>query len=53
MIWAALLMPLAAGSLPAQKDSVTAQLPWHTVVLDSQQRLLAWYEAEKNLGATG
>lgn len=29
---------------------VNAQLPWHQAALDSQGRLLAWYEPEKNLG---
>jgi hypothetical protein len=29
---------------------VNAQLPWHKAVLDSQGRLLAWYQPEKNLG---
>ena len=29
---------------------VNAQLPWHTVVLDSQSKLLAWHEPARNLG---
>jgi len=40
---------MVTGSLFAQ-DYVNAGLPWHEAVLDSQGRLLAWYQPEKNLG---
>jgi hypothetical protein len=29
---------------------LNAQMPWHDVVLDSHDKLLAWYHPEKNLG---
>lgn len=29
---------------------VNAQLPWHQAVVDSQGRLLAWYEPARNMG---
>jgi hypothetical protein len=29
---------------------LNAQMPWHSAVLDSQGRVLAWYHPEKNLG---
>src|SRR5262249_48659723 len=29
---------------------LNAQLPWHSAVLDSQGKVLAWYHPEKNLG---
>jgi hypothetical protein len=40
-----LLVPILA-----QDVYVNAQVPWHPVVLDSQGKLLAWYQPEKNLG---
>jgi hypothetical protein len=47
-------MPLPFLLLPAlflsQDVYVNAQVPWHPVVLDSQGKLLAWYQPEKNLG---
>ncbi len=46
-ILAALLLPV---TLLAQDVYVNAQVPWHPVVLDSQGKLLAWYQPEKNLG---
>jgi len=45
--------PLAAQHEPVgiQEDFyVNAQLPWHKAVLDSQDKVLAWYHPEKNLG---
>jgi hypothetical protein len=42
-------IPLSRQAI-AQDDYVNAQVPWHTVVLDSQGKLLAWYEPDKNLG---
>jgi hypothetical protein len=42
-----LMLPVAAF---AQNIYVNAQVPWHPVVLDSQGKLLAWYQPEKNLG---
>ena len=41
---------LAPALLLAQEVYVNAQVPWHPVVLDSQGKLLAWYQPEKNLG---
>ena len=35
---------------PQPGPFVNAQLPWHRAVLDSQSRLLAWYEPERGLG---
>jgi hypothetical protein len=46
-ILVALLLPL---TICAQDVYVNAQVPWHPVVLDSQGKLLAWYQPEKNLG---
>jgi hypothetical protein len=44
----ALLLPSA--SVVNAQNYVNAQLPWHDRVLDSQGKLLAWYQPEKNLG---
>ncbi len=44
-----LVLSLAAGAGPA-KDYVNSELPWHEVVVDSQNKLLAWYHPEQNLG---
>jgi len=48
---------LTAGlciSLPvcarAAGNYVNSELPWHEVALDSQNKLLAWYHPEQNLG---
>ena len=49
VVWTAIIAPMVAGTLSAQ-DYVNAGLPWHEAVLDSQGRLLAWYQPEKNLG---
>jgi hypothetical protein len=48
-IWAMTLAVLGASQVLAA-DHVNAQLPWQPVVLDSQGRLLAWYQPEKNRG---
>jgi len=29
---------------------LNAQLPWHPAVLDAKDRVLAWYQPDKNLG---
>lgn len=34
----------------APGNYVNSELPWHEVALDSQNRLLAWYHPEQNLG---
>jgi hypothetical protein len=34
----------------AAGNYVNSELPWHDVVVDSQNKLLAWYHPEKNLG---
>ncbi len=44
---ATLLLPVMAS---AQGTYVNAQVPWHSVVLDGQGKLLAWYQPAKNLG---
>src|SRR5581483_12423597 len=44
---ACLTLPWA---LSAEDVYVNAQVPWHSVVLDGQGRLLAWHQPEKNLG---
>lgn len=45
---AAALSVVAASATAA--GYLNAQLPWHAAVLDSQGRVLAWYQPEKNLG---
>src|SRR5215467_10317777 len=41
---------------PAQQESelsnsyVNSQLPWHSVALDSERKLVSWYRADENLG---
>ena len=49
-ITAAAFLCLLACVSAAGQDLVNAQLPWHQAVLDSQGKLLAWYEPEKNRG---
>ncbi|HEV2379837.1 MAG TPA: hypothetical protein VG206_08580 [Terriglobia bacterium] len=46
---ALILTALDVSVLPA-RDRVNAQLPWHEPVLDSQGRLLAWYEPDNERG---
>jgi len=51
MIFVMLLPFLLLPALFLSQDVyVNAQVPWHQVVLDSQGKLLAWYQPEKNLG---
>ena len=45
----ALSVLLGVAVLHAQ-NYVNSELPWHDAVLDSGNKLLAWHEAEKNLG---
>lgn len=40
-------LPMARG---VNAVYVNAQVAWHPAVLDSQNRLLAWYQPDKNLG---
>src|SRR6516165_9996488 len=48
---AGLLILLLLGGLPATAQTyLNAQMPWHAVMLDSQGRVLAWYQPDKNLG---
>ncbi|HXH48412.1 MAG TPA: hypothetical protein VNM47_03490 [Terriglobia bacterium] len=46
---AACMLGFATVPLCAQ-GFVSAELPWHHAVLDSQGQLLAWYHPEENLG---
>jgi len=41
---------LLAFGASAQRNYVNSELPWHNAVIDSQNRLLAWYQPEANLG---
>jgi hypothetical protein len=41
---------LFAPAAVAGGDYVNSELPWHDAVLDSQNKLLAWYHPEENLG---
>src|SRR5579863_5492327 len=41
---------LMAFGASAQRNYVNSELPWHNAVTDSQNRLLAWYQPEANLG---
>lgn len=50
MSLAALAGFAVASESPDAPIYLNAQLPWHPVVLDSQNRVLAWYHPEKNLG---
>ncbi|HEV2453558.1 MAG TPA: hypothetical protein VGY98_04820 [Verrucomicrobiae bacterium] len=34
----------------AGTDFVNSELPWHPLTVDSQDRLLAWYQPDRNLG---
>jgi hypothetical protein len=45
----AILAVLNAMTAAAQTYP-NAQMPWHSIVLDSQGRILAWYQPDKNLG---
>jgi len=51
ILWNFLLMVLLLGRMPAGAQTyLNAQMPWHSAVLDSQGRVLAWYHPENNLG---
>ena len=52
LCWAAILpLPAAVAAQSAAQDTyVNAQVPWHSVVLDAQGKLLAWYQPQDNLG---
>src|SRR5579863_1399483 len=52
LCWAAILpLPAAVVAQSAAQDTyVNAQVPWHSVVLDAQGKLLAWYQPQDNLG---
>ena len=39
-----------AATTPVSTDPVNAELPWHTVVVDPQGKLLAWYQPQQHLG---
>lgn len=39
--------PVVAGD---DVEYVNSELPWHALAVDSQDRLLAWYHPEQNLG---
>ena len=41
------LLPVSAQ---AAGNYVNSELPWHDVTVDSQNKLLAWYRPEQNLG---
>ena len=38
------------ATLGVEDVYVNAQVPWHAAVLDTQGKLLAWYQPGKNLG---
>src|SRR5665213_2540917 len=56
LFWAAAMLFAVGGILHAQEyvgydhNYVNSQLPWHTAVLDSQNKLIPWYQPDKNLG---
>ncbi len=41
--------PADAGTVGATTE-VNSELPWHPAVVDSQGKLLSWYEPQQNLG---
>ncbi|MGI9075691.1 MAG: hypothetical protein ACR2JB_31170 [Bryobacteraceae bacterium] len=45
-----LLMGAASLSILFAGDFVNGSLPWHEAVLDPNQRLLAWYQPQRNAG---
>lgn len=47
LIGVSLSFPIAAS---AGDDFVNSELPWHPLTVDSQDRLLAWYHPEQDLG---
>ena len=43
--------PSAANAgRPGATNDVNSELPWHAAVVDSQGKLLPWYEPQRNLG---
>lgn len=47
----AIALSITVPQLSMARDVyVNSLLPWHTAVLDSQGKLLAWYRPDKNLG---
>ncbi len=56
VLWTAIMFLAVGCMLRAQEhvdyhhDYVNSQLPWHTAMLDSQNKLIPWYEPDKNLG---
>ena len=52
-LWILVVLFFLVVTLERPADAQTylnAQMPWHSVVLDSHGRILAWYEPENNLG---
>lgn len=47
-----ILVPILIFPLVVRADVnyVNSELPWHALTVDSQDRLLAWYDPEQNLG---
>jgi hypothetical protein len=51
VLFVSLAQPLCAQTSGAtQEYYLNSEMPWHRVVLDSSERLLAWYHPEANLG---
>jgi hypothetical protein len=48
--WLLAAAALVAPAAQAEDVFVNAQVPWHSVQLDAQGKLLAWYRADANLG---
>ena len=48
--WCATFLILLGGAMLHSQTYVNSELPWHDAVLDSGNKLLAWYGTEKNLG---
>lgn len=46
----ALLLLTVAVAADQSAQYVNSELPWHSAVLDTQGKLLAWHSPEKNLG---
>ena len=40
----------ASAGTPGATGAVNSELPWHPAVVDSQGKLLSWYEPQQNLG---
>ncbi len=56
LLWTAVIFITVVCTLHAQEsinsahDYVNSQLPWHAAAVDSQGKLIPWYEPDKNLG---